>query len=209
MTYTHGSSSESEFKMIHSLVERILRAPLGSGQQWSLQGFGMLRLYMPDKALRLHVWDSRYGVPKVSLHHDHPWDFSSLIIAGRLRNIRYTKEVDSGITLGQSSDIYNEQTIQCGPGGCVKSDPVPVRLFEHPVELYEAGDWYRQAANEIHMSAPEDGTVTLIDRTFNPDTEHARVFWQGPAWVSAEPREATSDEVISITSNAIKTWFIK
>jgi hypothetical protein len=204
MTTPFDKAPLSEMRMIRSMTEQILRNPYGLGKEaWSLQGFGMLRLYMPEKALRFHVWDSRFAVPNVSLHHDHPWEFRSLIVAGQLRNIRYKRYGADELVLG---DVFMEQTIQCGPGGCAKGDPTSVKLIEQGLETYHVGDWYHQTADEIHISKPEDGSVTIIDRTFNEDAEHARVYWQG-TWVSAEPRPATEDELRSILSNSLEKWF--
>jgi hypothetical protein len=164
---------------------------------WSLQGFGMLRLYL-TKELRLHIWDSRFAVDNVSLLHDHPWDFESLIISGGLTNYRYNFAAGSG---------YLYSVIQCGAGGCAKTEPAPCALTERSIENLGPTEIYRQIADEIHKSVPDDGTITLIERTFKADTEHARVFWpEGEKWVSAEPRPATPEEVNAITFNALKKW---
>lgn len=187
------------FKMIRAAVEALLRKP--EGHDWSLQGFGMLRLYLSgSKDLRLHIWDRRFSVAGVSQLHDHPWDFRSLVIAGELTQYRYTES--------PAGEQYVYQTIQCGPGGCAKSEPAPILLTRSTPETYEPGNWYGQKATEIHKSLPDDGSVSLIERTFKEDTEHARVFWKaGMEWISAEPRKATPEEVHAITQNALK-WFV-
>jgi hypothetical protein len=169
--------------------------------KWSLQGLGMLRLYLSTE-VRLHIWDSRYAVPNVSTMHDHPWSFDSLIVAGWVNQYRYTLDLHG--------EDFLFSVLQCGPGGCAKTQPTAVRLRKGRCESYQEGQTYRQRHDEIHQSIPEDGTVTLVTRTFREDTEHARVFWpNGTAWVSAEPRPATPAEVQEITGHALNRWFTK
>ncbi len=56
----------------------------------------------------------------------------------------------------------------------------------------------------IHDTGYGDGTVSLVTRTFLEDTEHAQVYIPaGQSWVSAEPRNATDDEVERITALAL------
>ena len=71
-----------EFKIIQALAAEILRRP--HGYKWSLQGFGMLRLYLSDN-IRLHVWTTEHRVENVSDIHDHPWDFISTVLFGQLK----------------------------------------------------------------------------------------------------------------------------
>ena len=76
------------------------------------------------------------------------------------------------------------------------------------MEIYNAGDSYEQESDEIHLSMPDDGTVTIINRTFKDDVDHASVFWRmDENFVSAEPRDATRDEVSAITQHSLRTWF--
>lgn len=163
--------------------------------KWSIQGFGMLRLYLPGDA-RLNVWDSRYRVNNVSLMHNHPWNFDSVVVSGCLRNIRYR--------LKSGSTMYHTGRIQPGPGGGLLEQLPDTPLIALSAEKYEAGSVYRQEADEIHVSDPEDGTITINYRErVQPD--QALVFWPtGEEWVSAEPRPAVSDEVESITSLALR-----
>lgn len=187
------------------LVRAILEKPLGF--EWTLQGLGMLRTYIGDGSVRMHVWDSRHAVPGVSQMHTHPWDFASLIVAGVVHQNRYVRHID-GDTFGDDVRFVMEQSLRCGSGGGLESKPERLILHEQPIEVYYEGAIYTQAADEIHISLPADGTVTLIERTFHPDTEHAFVFWpQGQEWVSAEPREATPTEVIAICEASLDRWF--
>lgn len=199
---------------LRALTEDILRTEvrrigaLGYDQDsgWSIQGFGMLRKYLAGGKFRLHVWDSRYRVPNVTLLHDHPWDFDSLVIAGQVEQYRYRKgehwgDRDTAIPL-------MEQAIVCGPGGGVCEPPSPTWLVRGPLEIIPAGTTYTQKACEIHESLPLDGTVTLIERTFHENTEVAHVYYEEKAgWVTAEPREARAYEAYYTLTRSLRAYF--
>lgn len=181
-----------------SLIRTILNNP-HDFDDWTLQGFGMLRLYL-TKAIRLHLWHSEFAVADVSLLHDHPWDFESYIVSGRLVNYRYAEVLHNG-------SPWQYSKIKCGAGGGMRSDPERVLLVESSPEILVGGNIYNQRSDEIHKSIPDDGTVTLIEREFKPDTEHARVFWPvGQDWVSAEPRPAAAWEINSFCQAALKKF---
>lgn len=171
------------------LVKKLLQE--ANHYEWSLQGFGMLRLYL-SKGVRLHIWHSAFRVPGVSDIHDHPWDFSSDVVCGNIINRQYIVE---SATI---QPTHMMRRIRCGPGGgvCESEAPVPVSLWRHFEHVVRPGSGYVQRHYEIHASHPEDGTVTLITRGFREDTEHANVFYPlDTEWVSAEPRPATTSEV--------------
>lgn len=181
------------------LVRDILEHP--ECRDWTLQGLGMLRTYLTEE-LRLHVWDKHFAVPGVSELHTHPWALDSLVVAGALRNVRYRP---TGKVNGMP---YMRQRLKCGAGACLEGEPELAFLRAMEVEYYAAGECYHQEAYEIHQSFPENGTVTLVQRTFNGDRDHALVFWPYEmGWVTAEPRPATEMEVQAITSNALQRWF--
>lgn len=188
----------SRFAPLPVLVKRLLEDALD--HEWSIQGLGMLRLYL-NKEWRLHVWADEARVKDVSTIHDHPWGFTSQIISGQIRNITY---VETGV-----GDSYMKQQIVCGPGGGVAALPSLTALKQQFDRTWRAGATYSQTAEEIHESQPDDGSVSLIQRRFAADTEHAHVFYrheQGVTWVSAEPRVATPMEVVRITQNALAKW---
>ena len=84
-----------------------------SSYKWSVQGFGMLRLYI-RKVGRLHIWDNELRYPGVSVIHNHSWDLESTIIVGAIRNTRYTAGgfVLKDSTSGQdSANIYQHQRL--------------------------------------------------------------------------------------------------
>lgn len=167
--------------------------------EWTLQGFGMLRLYLPND-VRMHVWSHRHVVKDVTLIHTHPWAFKSTVIAGAMYNIRYLRDA--------SLRTHYEQQIRCGEGGGLRGEPNLIGLRELRPEFYHDGDSYEQSSEEIHASYPMTGTVTVIHRTFNDDPDHSYVFWQnGSRFVSAEPRIASDIEVREITQQSLRRWF--
>ena len=182
-------------------AKTLARAILGNAgaYEWSLQGMGMLRLHLPDN-YRLHVWDSRYRVPGVSMIHDHlQWGLHSTIVAGRLTNLRYAE--------GPHGRDFMYATLKPGYGCYFKHDPLRIVLDELTPVAYEEGDSYCQQPAHIHATDAADGTVTLMRKTPTND-ESARVFWPaGTKWGSAEPRRATPEEVEAITSHALLRWF--
>lgn len=174
-----------------------------SSYHWTLQGFGMLRLYM--KGYRLHVWSDNHKVNSVSEMHTHPWNFTSKIIAGTLQNHIYK----TGIPSGPGEWMY-QQKIKCGEGGGLTGERERKYVFLETVDIYYEGDSYNQRFDEIHVSNPADGAVTLVERKVpeNVSPDHAYVYYPvGTEWVSAEPRKATNAEVKEITENALNKWF--
>ena len=186
-------------EVIKIMVKAILDQ--ATNLSWSVQGLGMLRLYLSNE-YRLHVWDDRLKVPNVSEIHDHPWDLESLVVAGVVRNRRLTPQHDE-------HGAMMKQTLRCGEGGGLVGTPSVCALISTDfVEVYTSGDRYVQRAEEVHQSEPDRGAVTLIHRTFREDTEHAHVFWpRGENWISAEPRPATREEVEMVTRDSLRRWW--
>src|SRR5579862_1681844 len=59
---------------------------------WTMQDIGLMGLRLDDRReYRLHIWDPSLcvGEPPV---HDHPFDFVSQIVAGKMVNTRYTED---------------------------------------------------------------------------------------------------------------------
>jgi hypothetical protein len=171
-------------------------------REWTAQGLGMLRCYV-TRELMIHVWDSRLRNPGVSDVHDHPFDFTSLVVAGRITNQKYEK-YESGLTPDDSMN-YKEVEIQCGVGN--PSPPRDVILLRLGLpEVIRGGQSYSQRASKVHHSLAEDGTITLVSRKFTGDGETARVYYQTPEWVTAVPRPATREEVQAVVGGALKKW---
>lgn len=188
-------SERITFAAVQSLVQFVLEHAVD--YEWTLQGFGMLRTYVPNGG-RINVWDSRYRVPNVSMIHTHPWNFDSIVVKGCLMNQRfYTSE--PFVTPTHSCAI-----IKPGIGGGMREDLSPVYLCQFPGETYRAGEVYHQHASEIHISTPSESCVTFNNRE-RTGKDEARVYWPyGERWVDAIPREATKDEVRDIVTRALE-----
>lgn len=190
-------------KMTQTLVRFILTHSYR--YKWSMQGFGMLRLYLPGD-MRLNIWDNRYTIPNVSLMHTHPWNFDSLIVSGRLTNELYQIVDDNTAAATYNMyKLYWKQDIVPGPGGglvnVAPKNKVKIGLLGS--YEYHAGDMYHQQAEELHISRPDTGTITLNVRQ-RVGNDIAVVCWpEDTEWVSAEPREATEEEVLDIVSLAL------
>lgn len=169
---------------------------------WTVQGFGMLRLHLSD-SVRLNLWHRDFRVPNVSMMHTHPWDFDSLIVSGQIVNVRYNRQA---LGPDDAFAFYSQGVIKPGPGGGLLEDRGTVNLIECYPEYYRAGDCYHQKHDEIHVSHPGNGTVTVNYRQrIGEDT--ALVFWPyGTSWVSAEPRHATLDEVKRFVDAVLERW---
>jgi hypothetical protein len=167
---------------------------------WKVQDFGLLGLRLDERReYRLHVWDpSHYaGEPPV---HDHPFDFTSTIIAGQMTNTRYEED---------PSGIEYHRTRYSPPDEAGRRIDT-VRLSA-TATTYTDGGSYSQRAHELHDSRQLPGTVTVIRQTFKDAPEPA-----GPeltvchrnetAWVSGQSRPATSEEIKKITAVALG-WF--
>lgn len=191
------------YEVSKTLAEAILRN--AAAFRWELQGFGMLRCYLPGDT-RLQVWDRTFAVPGVTTIHDHPWHFNSLIVAGELHNERLKEcrpwSQDPAATHMKRSIVPGIGLRRAGDG-----DDVPVRLVSAGIERHFAGGVYHQQADEIHESRPVRGTVTVIGRK-RVGADVARSYYPvGSDWTSAEPRVATPEERDAIISYSLQQWF--
>lgn len=189
--------------MISELADDVFRLidDAHNQEEWSIQGLGMLRLYLdPEGVRRLHIWDPAQATNEVSTIHDHPWDFTSDIVSGNIINAKYLPDPYDG-------RYYWGAALRCGVGGGLVGEPERLRLFAKSPVMYNAGDYYSQQAEELHESFPSAGAVTVITRKFRPDnTDLARVVWKHGDWVSAEPRPATKAEVAHFRELALYRW---
>lgn len=216
----------TQFNIVETMRALAKTVLLGAhAYDWTMQGFGMLRIHiparktityvggahdgprnLPDVDYRLNVWCSRYRARKVSLIHDHPWSFQSVVLSGKMRNVRFRVVKPDELVFFPFAVKHIVGRIQPGPGGGMLSSEAPVFLnAEQPYHLGQ-GDTYAQEADEVHLSDPDDGCVSLnVRRREGPDT--ARVFWPaGESWVSAEPRVATPAEVADVVGEALEGW---
>lgn len=176
-----------------SAVNEILAHPFD--RDWTIQGFGMLRTYLDDERVgRLHIWDADQAVDDVSTIHDHPWDFTSRIVRGSIRNERFLNHEQLSNTMCSAPEMWSAK-IRCGEGGGILTDAQRVRICSKGVERYDTGESYSMEAPELHESFPSRGAVTIIERSFHADRDIATVCWRSGEWVSAEPRPATRAEI--------------
>lgn len=186
-------------------IKKILEQP--HVHKWSIQGMGMLRLYL-SKQVRLHIWHPEFAVANVSTIHTHPWDFHSVIVCGQLTNMKY-KDVTGQQFRGPVAPVHCG-TIRCGVGGGLVGSGIDEerQLMPLPHQVLREGQNYTELAEEIHETVALAGTVTIVERMFKPDEDHAKVYWPaGTNWVSAEPREANVSEVRAFTETALSRWF--
>lgn len=185
---------------LRALVIRVLEKP--AELDWSIQGLGMMRLYLGDVG-RIHIWDATLRTENVSEIHTHSWDLRSIILSGRIYNTRFLE------LTSRRREVFGEsmwrQHIHCGMEGGKKGDPEPVVLQARARELYLPGESYAQRADEIHWT-DTPGAVTLIERDHDGPDGEADVYWpasRGAQWVDAKPRMATREEVLAVTSRAL------
>ncbi|HEY3833860.1 MAG TPA: hypothetical protein VGO03_16300 [Acidimicrobiia bacterium] len=182
--------------MDHALEQILVRNILAHAADypWRVQHIGVLGLWLDDqRKFRLHVWDpeSAVGEPPI---HDHPFDFTSLVVAGELVNTRYVEDASG-------AEYVRERY---APGNESGRTADTVRLVGAP-ETLRAGAVYRQVASELHDSRQVPGTVTVLHfeqmLTDLPELTSCRP--PGTPWVTGNPRTATTDEVKRITAAAL------
>ncbi len=81
--------------MLSALNKVLVRTILDHAENyaWMMQDIGLLGLRLDErKGYRLHVWDPNYSVGGDPPIHDHPFDFTSTIIAGEMTNTRYEED---------------------------------------------------------------------------------------------------------------------
>jgi hypothetical protein len=188
------------------LIKKILEH--ATHYEWELKGLGMMRTYLSEDT-KIHVWDSRFKVPDVSLTHEHPWTFESFIIVGRLVNRRLlaTPMLESAVD-DPSTNPYMRSVVQCGPGGCLLAEPTLVHLHSPKEQVLAGGQRYQQRWDEIHQTYADDGTVTIVRRVDYKEPRAAAVYWPyGEEWVSSDPVMATPAKIQDIAENSLKVWF--
>ncbi len=162
---------------------------------WRMQELGLLGLRLDDhRQYRLHVWDpSRYvGEPPV---HDHPFDFTSTIVAGEMTNSIY-QESSRGVE-------YRRVRYATANEEARRSDTVRLSAL---ATTYREGGQYAQLAHQLHDSRQLPGAVTVIRMTFKDVPELTVCRRDGGAWASGQARPASRSEVKEMTTKALE-WF--
>lgn len=194
---------EFQFAATAAMVRSILMNP--DGYEWSTQGFGFIRTYphFGDKTWRLNVWHSCTRVEGVSDIHTHPWDFTSIILAGKFQNTRFTEYSDDLTVMFSPSDQYYRAKLIPGIGGGLEKTADLVVLDEHETEYMGPSSVYHQRHDEIHQTTYEDGAVTLNMRV--PQGEDvANTYWPTHVnWGDAKPRAATKREIYTSIAAAL------
>lgn len=188
--------------IIKELVKKIFEQ--ADSYEWQVQGLGMLRMYLTNK-YQLHIWNPKLCYADNSVIHTHPWSFKSIVLCGKLTNYIY-KESETGEKMWR-------QRIHCGEGGGLVGDAEIVHLEEErkypvfPVYKDTLLHGYQQNYSYIHRTEFVPGTVSLIERHFEENTEVASVYWpHGTGWTSAEPREAKRAEIIETLALAFSLF---
>jgi hypothetical protein len=162
---------------------------------WRMQDIGLMGLRLDDqRQYRLHVWDPSHadGDPPV---HDHPYDFTSTVIAGQLTNTRY-RESPTG-------EAFVRFRYPPGREDLRRSDTVA--LSSTATTITEGGE-YGQLAHELHTSGQLAGTVTAI-RCRSVEVPELTVCLRAPrSWRSGQARDATRQEVKRVAAQALE-WF--
>jgi hypothetical protein len=182
--------------MRHALEQTLVRNILehAADYPWRMPDIGVLALRLDDRReYRLHVWDpdAAVGDPPI---HDHPFDFTSTVIAGELVNTRYVED-PNGTEFCRERYSPDDESSR-------RTDSV--RLTGTTATL-GPGSCYRQSAHELHDSRQVPGTVTLL-RMRHPLRERPELtvcHRPGTPWVSGRARPATADEVTRITGAAL------
>lgn len=173
--------------------------------QWSVQGFGVLRLFIKDVG-RLHIWDRALRYPGVSLIHNHSWNLESTIVAGELCNTRYVESRPAtglALTLDMPATHWKRRLLTGYQSKMTEAPAEMVNLRRRHSEFYRPGDVYSQRADEIHQTDALDGTITIMRRDEDVNG-HADVYWPlGTEWGTAIPRRATPAEVAQTTQRAL------
>ena len=103
---------------------------------WRVQDIGLMSLRLDDRReYRLHVWDPSNCVEEPPIH-DHPYDFTSTIIAGEMTNTRYEED--------PAGDEYVRFRFPPGAEGERWSDSV---RLSSTATIFSGGDQYHQIAH--------------------------------------------------------------
>jgi hypothetical protein len=192
-----------------ALVEAILQR--AENYTWEVPANGRLTLVLEPNVTVVNVFESKYRQLGTTAIHSHTVGFRSEIVGGVMRQHRYRRRI-----VASKEDLvarsYWEQELTLD--GKLSGEPSECCLAEQPIEVYAAGEYYEIAANEIHQSVPEDGTVTLVTRQYLTNPRCVSTFWPyTPLAPGAKPsgkiipQPAASEVIADVISCALSTWF--
>ena len=179
--------------MREALVFTLLRH--GEDLPWRMVDIGLMGLRLDERREhRLHVWDGSgsMGDPPV---HDHPYDFTSVVIVGELANTRYVES--------PGGDEYIRYRYLPAGEDQRRSDTV---MLTARVETLRQADEYAQVAGELHSSRQQPGTVTLLRCAWAEPRELTVCVHHEASWRSGQARAATRAEIKAFTAKALE-WF--
>lgn len=183
--------------------------------RWEVQGFGMLRTYIEDGdgEPRLQIWDQRLAQFGNGAIHDHPWNFTSRIIAGLLYNQRFERDNNQLIadkSAHPGAKLFKEVLITPGKdGGAQDEEPFDTWLVPLQIEAYSAGEEYEMAWHELHVTRYLNGTVTMIERQRTRSHDTASSLSSGSVpWIFFRPRIATPEECEAVIGDCLKEWWL-
>lgn len=189
-----------KLEMYDKIVKQVMENPFN--YEWEIQGFGMLRTYI-DKDTRLQIWLKDFIVPDVTDIHTHPWDFESLIYQGQITNYIF-KEHGYHEPHFDSWYEYDRCLILTGEHAYVK-EKTKVLLDGYSTYNFNKGDTYCHGKNIPHRIDFIDGTITILTKlNIHEDSLAYSYVPNGGEWVSAAPRIATKEEIITFIDAASK-----
>ncbi len=183
--------------MRERLSKALVRTMLEHAEEfpWRMQDIGLMGLRLDDRReYRLHVWDPSCVIGELPIH-DHPYDFTSTIIAGGLTNTRYEKD--------SAGEEYVRFRYSPGAEDDRRFDAVRLSSTS---STFAEGDQYRQLAHELHASWQQPGTVTAIRCLWVEAPELAVCVRDEGSWRSEQGRDATYEEIKSFSAKALE-WF--
>jgi hypothetical protein len=162
---------------------------------WRMQEIGLMSLRLDDRREhRLHVWDPSCCVGEPPIH-DHPYDFTSTIIAGEMTNTRYEVDV--------AGDEYVRFRFPPGAESERRSDAVKL---SSTATTFTAGHQYHQLADELHASWQLPGTVTAIRCQWIEAPELSLCVRDEGSWRSGQGRDATREEIKGFCAKALELF---
>ena len=160
-----------------------------------MQDIGLMGLRLDDRQeYRLHIWDPSCCTGELPIH-DHPYDFTSTIIAGELINTRYEEHPEG--------DRYVRFRYRPGAEYERQSDTVQL---SSTAACFTEGNQYSQLANELHASWQQPGTVTAIRCSWIETPELTVCVRDEDSWRSGQGRSATRDEIKCFTAKALERF---
>lgn len=185
-----------EPEQVRAILEQAAHDPSegATNGAWRIQDIGVMSRWLDDRrTLRLHVWDRPLvaGDPPI---HDHPFDFTSTVVAGELVDTCYVED-PAGV------EYVRERY---APGDETNRTADTVRLAGTSTTL-RAGATYHHRAPDLHDSRQVQGTVTVlrVDRWCHDASALTVCRRPGAEWVSGWSRPAAEGEVRRIAAAAL------